>query len=191
MNTYQTPFGHIEVLKNGTPIPFELGPGGFQSCPQASGENNKPEGQVEIAVDLTGMKLRDSVVVQFSGGALDQTGGDEGTISCTGVAREYAIALGAVDTGQVEGWHMADLSAERAAGRQRWLPYMYVGLEGSGAEFWIVDDPALYQDPALEPYRGTIYVAAAWMKSDDPAAMDILSEVTSFWMPAGSFGEDE
>lgn len=71
------------------------------------------------------------------------------------------------------------------------LPYMYMGVAGAGVEFWIVDDPKPYQEPALEPYRRSLYVAAAWTKSGDPESLDMLSAVTGFWIPAGSFGDDE
>lgn len=175
---FDTPFGFIEVLKNGNRIPFHIEEGTYNTYFQDDLELH-PLGCYEMAIDISDMAVGDIVVVRYSKGSIASDGGDEHTLNAVGEIDGYTIGLGVTDTDDLEELWQYDKEEypdDPRFSRDRRYPYAHWGLTGSGVEFRIVDDPGKYPDDHYDTKN--IIVSAVWESNDKEYAWDIVSFLT-------------
>ncbi|MBE6869558.1 MAG: hypothetical protein E7494_12515 [Ruminococcus albus] len=175
-----TPFGHIEVLKNGVLVEFEIEQGSDQFEGYYLNDVTKlyPSGLYTIIIPIDISAIGDTYNVRYSKGELNDDGGGENTRNAICELDGYVFGLGWADTEYIEDgykfWY-----PELYNDRTRILPYSENGIIGSGIEFEIIPD-AKYNDldERIISQSKEIRIIAAWTSSDSPYAWNIISYVT-------------
>ena len=182
MNTikFSTPFGFIEVLKNGLPVAFDIVNGSdyFDGYPLNDGTKLYPLGLYPIIIPIHNTDVGDTFIVRYSKGELKDDGGGESTRNAICELDGYVFGFGWADTEDIEtGYKFGN--PELYADRTRILPYSENGIIGSGIEFEIVPD-AKYDDldERIVSQAKEMRIIAAWEKSDSPYAWEMISYVT-------------
>lgn len=173
-----TPCGVISVLKNGTPILFDVADSQFNSMwldGNTAGEEImvNADGCIGITIDTQCLAVGDIIVCALDKDIVRNDGGGERILNTAGQYNGFDIALGAPATDDYEyDWdpHSPDLPSDIYP-TKRFLCYTCEFCPG-GFEFEIVDDPKQYND---RPCRKNIFVTAAWCNSEKPYAYDIVS----------------
>lgn len=180
-NKLSTPCGAISVLKNGTPIPFDVADSQYNSMWIDGGTVGQeiavhPDGCIEITIDTQCLAVGDKIVCALDKDIVSIDGGGERLLNTTGKYNGFDIALGAPDADDYEyGWDPNDPNLPSDIHlTKRCLCYTCEHCTG-GFEFEIVDDPKLYND---KPYRKNIFVTVVWCNSVKPYAYDIVSFLT-------------
>ena len=182
MNTkiLSTPFGHIEVIKNGTAVEFEVihGSDSFDYYPLNDVARLYPSGLYTIIIPIENSTAGDTYFISYSTGELRSDGGGENTRNAICENDGYVFGFGWADTEDIEEgyklWY-----PELYADRTRILPYSENGIIGSGIEFEIVPD-AKYEDldERIVQQSKEIRIIAAWAESNLPYAWDMISFIT-------------
>jgi len=177
---FDTPFGYIEVLRNGIPILFDIEPGTYNEFPLDDGSYVHPAGCYYMQIDPFVFKKEDSIIVRYSSGELVDDGGDEKICNAIAEIEEYTIGFGFPDTHEYEDdwmWYKRKYPDKPEFGRERWLPFEYIGIVGSGIEYKMVDDPVEYIG---KPYMANhLWFHVVWETNDKPYAWEIVSYLTA------------
>ena len=177
---FDTPFGYIEVLRNGTPTVFNIEPGTYNEFPLDDGSYVHPAGCFEIPLDYTQFQKGDMITVRYSLGELTGDGGDEKTYNAVAEIEGYTIGFGFPDTYEFEDdwrWYKNKYPDNTEFERERWLPFEWLGITGSGVDFEMVDDPTDYiGKPHMPDY---LWFSAVWETNDKPYAWEMVSYLTA------------
>ena len=159
----KTPFGTVDLFKNGERIDLEVMP---LSCGMYLDDDTfkRPQGGAVIYPNMNELAKGDIIVCEFDGGDLQDDGGGEFMFNIVGVYQGYTIGMGAPDSEDIERHHTR---------QGRVLPYETLGSTGRGFKVHIIDDPKKY--PCEREHQRLRFIAA-W----EPGAADEAWELISF-----------
>ena len=160
---YGTPFGYIEVLRNGKTIPFEISRSVFDT-ESFDEEVITIEGCYDIFIDYDDLKKGDEVLVRYSSGELEYDGGDENTINALSKIEGFVVEFGFLFLDNPED--------------QERFPYKQTSLKDGGVIFEVIDDPQKYIDKPSLPEG--IMITAAWESEEKSYAERAVSYFTAF-----------
>lgn len=164
-NELKTPFGKVNMFRNGQKISFEVEPSDY-GMHLNDGGFKKPQGLYRLYPDMDKLAKGDSIVCEFDAGTLQRDGGDEFMLNMVGVYRGYTLGLGAPDSADIERHHPQ---------QERVLPYETRGSTKRGFEVLIVDDPKKY--PCEKEYQKLAFTAA-WEPGTTEEVWELVSFVT-------------
>ncbi|MCR4645281.1 MAG: hypothetical protein K5695_07720 [Oscillospiraceae bacterium] len=177
---FVTPFGHIEVLKNGELMPFGITDKvpGAKKMP-VDDTLISPDGLYGVVVPLVGTVPGDTITVRYSVGKLEQFGGKDPLPNALCVENGYVFGFGWEKTDKLEQVCRA-VDPELFADRERVISYENLGITGSGVAFRITDGAEMNRGvPALfSPMLREIRVTAAWSATSSPHAEEVVAFVT-------------
>ena len=164
-NELRTPFGTINMYKNGQRINFEVEQ---SSCGMYLNDDTlkKPQGIYELYPNVEELTKGDIIICEFDRGHLQEDGGDEFMLNIVGTYQEYTIGMGAPDSQNIEEHHPQ---------KERVLPYETRGKTERGFEIHIIDNPKGY---SYENDFHKLRFVVAWEPGTTGEARELISFVT-------------
>lgn len=155
----KTPFGAINMYKNGQSIEFEA------MCIYKF--TNSSNGLYKLYPDMKNLKIGDVIICEFDNGFLQYDGVGERMINIVGTYNGYIIGMGTTDSQEID---------DHDSREERVLSYENYGKTERGFEIHIIDNPEKH----LYDYDfQKICFIVAWENEITENAWNIVSYVTS------------
>ena len=170
------PFGNVQILLNGSPIPFQY---------EEEKEYNKiwleddteitPLKMINILIETTPYKQNDELYIYCDAGYLKDDGGGEYVINAVEELNNYTYGIGGPDTEYIE-WNYGNIpgstpNAEKYGYTNRDLSYEFIGITNYGLKYKIIN--------TLNNDNRKIYINTVYESNEKEYAYDVVSCLTS------------
>lgn len=162
-NELRTPFGKINMYKNGQRIKFKVEQFSYGMYLNDN-TLKRPQGLYKLYPNMEELDKGDIITCEFDNGNLQGDSGDEFMMNIVGVYQGYTIGMGAPDSQDIEDHYIQ---------QEKVLPYETWGSTGKGFEIHIIDTPKNY---SCENSFQKLCFVVAW----EPGTTDETWELVSF-----------